>query len=240
MSLQTIDLTRLALQPGETVLDLGCGEGRHSILAYLEAPITVVGLDLSSPDLATTKQRFSEFEDAQDNTRSLNLIQGSGLTLPFADHRFDVVICSEVLEHIPEFERVLAEIRRVLKPGGRISVSVPRFFPEWICWKLSDAYHEVPGGHVRIFRTSQLTQAVEKQNFKLIKRHWAHSLHVPYWWLKCLFWESGDKNWAVRTYHRLLVWDLMRGPWITRALDRLLNPLIGKSVVLYFDDGANA
>ena len=240
MSLQTIDLARLALQPGEKILDLGCGEGRHSILAYLEAPVQVVGLDLSSPDLNTTKARFEEFRDADDTSRSLGLVRGSGLVLPFADHTFDVVICSEVLEHIPDYESVLGEIRRVLKPGGRISVSVPRFFPEWVCWKLSDAYHEVPGGHVRIFRTGELTEAVQKRNFKLVARHWAHALHVPYWWLKCLFWERGEQNWAVRTYHKLLVWDLMQAPWLTRTIDKLLNPLLGKSVVLYFDDGSQA
>ncbi len=240
MSLQTIDLDRLALQPGEKVLDLGCGEGRHSILAYLAAPVQVVGLDLSSNDLNTTRERFAEFVDPDDSTRTLGLVRGSGLILPFADHTFDVVICSEVLEHIPDYESVLEEIRRVLKPGGRISVSVPRFFPEWVCWKLSDAYHEVPGGHVRIFRTKELTQAVSAREFTLEARHWAHALHVPYWWLKCLFWERADTNWAVRTYHRLLVWDLMKAPWITRTLDRLLNPLLGKSVVFYFSDASRS
>jgi hypothetical protein len=42
----------------------------------------------------------------------------------------------------------------------------------------------------------------------------------------------------VRLYHRLLVWDLMKRPWITRAIDTLLNPVMGKSVVLYFSKPA--
>ena len=238
MSLQTIDLSYLKLAAGERVLDLGCGEGRHSILSYLEAPVHVVGLDLSTQDLTTSRERFDEFRDDDDPSRCLSLICGSGLALPFEDHTFDAIICSEVLEHIPDYQAVLREIRRVLKPNGRIAVSVPRYFPEWVCWQLSDAYHEVPGGHVRIFRAAELRAAIETLQFQLTRRHWAHALHVPYWWLRCLFWKRGESVWAVRTYHRLLVWDLMKQPRITRLIDRWLNPLLGKSVVMYFDDGA--
>jgi SAM-dependent methyltransferase len=144
------------------------------------------------------------------------------------------VICSEVLEHIPNYASFLDEIHRVLKPGGLFAVSVPRYFPEWVCWQLSDAYHEVEGGHVRIFRTGELKQRIQNLGMKFLTRHWAHSLHVPYWWLKCLFWKNADEHFLVTQYHRLLVWDLMHRPWLTQALDRLLNPLLGKSVVMYF------
>ena len=68
-----------------------------------------------------------------------------------------------------------------------------------------------------------------------VRRHWAHALHSPYWWLRCAL---GDENWLARLWHRLLVWDLMRAPWLTRRMEALLNPLMGKSVVLYFDKPA--
>jgi ubiquinone/menaquinone biosynthesis C-methylase UbiE len=264
VSLTTIDFQRLHLRPGQRVLDLGCGEGRHAITAWLHAPVHVVGLDLSAADLATAAQRAGEFHPAAAQAavaeaavaeaavaeaavveaghaaepggaeRHLGWVRGSGLSLPFADACFDRVICAEVLEHIPDYQAVLREIRRVLKPGGVLAVSVPRYFPEWVCWQLSRAYHEVAGGHVRIFRTRALTRTVEAQGLRRFHQHWAHSLHVPYWWLRCLFWDHGEKAWPVRTYHRLLVWDLLRGPWLTRALDRALNPLMGKSLVVYF------
>lgn len=235
MSLTTVDFRRLHLAPGQRVLDLGCGEGRHAISAWLEAPVQVVGLDLGGADLATAAGRAAEFA-APDAAaaRTLGWVRGSGLRLPFADDTFDRVICAEVLEHVPDYQTVLDEIRRVLKPGGVLAVSVPRFGPEWVCWKLSDGYHEVEGGHIRIFRQGELRAAVERRGLARFHLHWAHALHVPYWWLRCLFWERGENVWPVRAYHRLLVWDLMQGPWLTRTLDRLLNPLMGKSVVMYF------
>ena len=238
MSLTTIDFQRFRLSPGDRVLDLGCGEGRHAITAYLEERVQVLGLDLSSEDLSTASTRFRDFQDPADTSRRLDFVHASGLSLPFPDASFDKVICAEVLEHVPDYLTVLREIRRVLKPGGQLAVSVPRFGPEWICWQLSDAYHQVPGGHVRIFRKKDLQRQIEQVDMVCYLSHRAHGLHSPYWWLRCLFWSRGEEFWPVRGYHRLLVWDLMHKPWITRLLERLMNPLWGKSNVLYFVRGA--
>ena len=234
MSLETIDFDRLNIRPGDRLLDLGCGEGRHSISAYLLADADIVGLDLGMQDLQTARSRLQDFSVDTNKAGYCAFIQGTGHTLPFADNSFDHVICSEVLEHISEYASFLQEIHRVLKPGGLFAVSVPRFFPEWVCWKLSDAYHAMEGGHVRIFRATQLKQRIQSMGLTFLAKHWAHSLHVPYWWLKCLFWDSGDDNVLVRGYHRMLVWDLMRRPRLTQTLERLLNPMLGKSVVMYF------
>ena len=65
-------------------------------------------------------------------------------------------------------------------------------------------------------------------------RHWAHALHAPFWWLKCIFWERRDDHPLIRLYHRFLVWDLMDRPRLTRMLEAILNPLMGKSLVMYF------
>lgn len=235
MSLETINFQDLPLQAGDRVLDLGCGEGRHAISAFLTANVDVVGIDLNRSDLETAQARLAAFRvDAAARPASCAFVHSSGHRLPFADDSFDHVICAEVLEHIPDYRSFLAEIRRVLKRGGLLAVSVPRFFPEWVCWKLSAAYHQVEGGHVRIFRSKELRHSVESEQMRLYRKHWAHSLHVPYWWLRCLFWERGETMPIVALYHRFLVWDLMRRPALTRFLDRALNPLLGKSVVMYF------
>ncbi len=245
MSLQTIDFETLKLSDSDRILDLGCGEGRHAISAYMVNDVESVGIDLSLGDLETTRERFQEFVEPENTNRSLVISVASAESLPFADESFDKIICSEVLEHIHSYQQVIVEINRVLKTGGIAAISVPRFFPEWICWRLSDAYHEVEGGHVRIFRANELRNDMEATGFICFGKHHAHSLHVPYWWLKCLFWrEPGEPNARiVDRYHQFLTWDLMQQPFITRFLDKLLNPIMGKSVVMYFvksADGAPA
>ena len=233
MSLTTINFDYLNLQHQDRILDMGCGEGRHAITAYMLKEVDSVGVDLSLEDLKTTAERFAEFSE-ENCAKSLVLSAADGKHLPFGDESFDKVICSEVLEHIPDYPAVLKEIVRVLRTGGILAISVPRFFPEWVCWKLSDAYHEVPGGHVRIFNAKDLKQRVEQLGLVCYKRHWAHALHVPYWWLKCAFWNEKRDAPVVTTYHRFLVWDLMKQPAVTRGLEAMLNPLLGKSVVMYF------
>lgn len=232
--MKTVDYLRFGLQPGDVVLDLGCGEGRHVVAAYAEHEVTVIGVDLGEQDLRTAQERIGPFDEPGNERKQWLFMRANGLQLPFADHSFDKVICSEVLEHVPDYQGMLAEIRRVLKPGGTFCASVPRFWPEWLCWALSDEYHADEGGHIRIFSARRLRGQIESLGFHFYGRHWAHALHAPFWWLRCLMWERQEKSWLIRAYHRLLVWDLMERPWLTRAIEWCLNPFMGKSVVLYF------
>lgn len=237
--MQTVNFQHFPLAEGDIVLDLGCGEGRHVISVYVEAEqIQSVGVDLSLNDLRTTRDKFQPFADQTNPDKSFGLSAANALELPFADNTFDKVICSEVLEHIPDYQGALEEIVRVLKPGGLFCASVPRRWPERICWAFSEAYHQVEGGHLRIFNASQLRKQIEELGFSHYHRHWAHALHAPFWWLKCLFWSSQESNWLIKQYHRMLVWDLLYKPRLTTLLESLLNPLMGKSVVMYFRKGA--
>lgn len=232
--MQTVDYAKFDLTAGDIVLDLGCGEGRHVISAYTEADVIAVGVDLSFDDLRTTQQKFEPFAEPDNAGKAFGLLQSDALRLPFADDSFDKVVCSEVLEHIPDWRGALAEIERVLKPGGSFCASVPRYWPEKVCWLLSDEYHANEGGHLRIFRAGELRGAIEQLGFGYRGRHWAHALHAPFWWFKCAFWRRQERSMLIRWYHRLLVWDLLERPALTRGLERILNPLLGKSVVMYF------
>lgn len=232
--MQTVNFKHFQLQAGDVVLDLGCGEGRHVIAAYLEQDIQAVGVDLSLKDLQASKEKFEAFAQPNNSSKSFGLSAANALQLPFADNTFDKIICSEVLEHLPDYEGALTEIRRILKPGGLFCASVPRAWPEKICWYFSEAYHNVEGGHLRIFEARQLQSQIESLGFSFFNRHWAHALHSLFWWMKCIAWENQDKNWLIKQYHRFLVWDLMDRPIFTRTLEAILNPIMGKSVVMYF------
>jgi hypothetical protein len=103
-----------------------------------------------------------------------------------------------------------------------------------VCWLLSDEYHANEGGHVRIYRASELRDKITSGGMKLTRAHHAHALHSPFWWLKCAVGVSNSDHPVVAAYHKLLVWDLMRRPKVTQLAESLLNPLVGKSVVMYF------
>ncbi len=179
----TINFTDFPLAAGDHVLDLGCGEGRHAINVYLHADVTAIGVDLSHRDLLTSRERFLPFQQESTN-KQLYLQQADATRLPFSDNSFDKIICSEVLEHIPDYQGVLTEIARILKPGGVLAITVPRAWPEKICWWLSEEYHLVEGGHIRIFNGKELRREIEQHPFSFYKRHWAHALHSPFWWMK--------------------------------------------------------
>jgi ubiquinone/menaquinone biosynthesis C-methylase UbiE len=158
---------------------------------------------------------------------------GDATAMPFADGVFDRVIAAEVLEHIPADQRALREIARVLRPGGLLAVTVPAWLPERICWALSDDYHNVPGGHVRIYTRLEMAAKLRQAGLTVAGHHHAHGLHSPYWWLKCAVGVRDDTHPLARAYHRLLVWDITKRPGLTRAADRALSPVIGKSLVVY-------
>ncbi len=230
----TIDFKRLNIQKHHRILDLGCGEGRHAISAYLlSEAMHVVAVDLSKADINTANVRLQEFAN-KGSEQQCDIFIADGLKLPFLDNSFDIVICSEVLEHIPNYKSMLQEINRVIKSEGVLAISVPRAWPEHICWWLSTAYHQVKGGHVRIFNATNLKKEIENQSFEYRQKHWAHALHTPYWWLRCLFWREHKQVFLARWYHKILIWDLMKKPWLTQSLERGLNPVMGKSVVMYF------
>ena len=232
--MQTINFDKLNVKSSDLVLDIGCGEGRHSIGLYVDREIIAVGMDLSLKDMKIAKSRIKDFSISENNKSSCVFGAGNIHSLPFEDNLFDAVICSEVLEHLCSLESAVSEIVRVLKPGGVLAVSVPRYLPELICWKLSPDYSKTPGGHVRIFKQTQLRKLILKEAVSYLSFHWAHALHAPYWWLKCLFWDREEDHWLVRKYHEFLMWDLMKSPFLTRLLEMLLKPLIGKSLVMYF------
>jgi SAM-dependent methyltransferase len=230
----TVDFSRLPVGPGDRVLDLGCGGGRHAFEA-LRRGGNVVALDTDEGELRQVAALFAAMSEAGEAPAyaSAATIAADATAMPFPDGCFDRVIAAEVLEHIPADQAAMNEIARVLRPGGVAAVTVPAWLPERICWRLSDDYHTVPGGHLRIFTRGELETKLARAGLSVGGHHHAHALHSPYWWLKCAVGVHDDDHPMARAYHRLLVWEIMKKPAIMRLADRALNPLIGKSVVVY-------
>ncbi|NLJ54310.1 MAG: class I SAM-dependent methyltransferase [Intrasporangiaceae bacterium] len=230
----TVDFDRFPVGPGDRVLDLGAGQGRHTY-EVLRRGAEAVAVDLNESDLEQVEVMVGAMalEGEIEMPATPVTHAADALALPHPDGHFTRVIAAEILEHIPQDGAAIAEIVRVTAPGGLVAVTVPRRWPEQICWQLSDEYHEVEGGHIRIYKASELRRMLELAGLEFTGSHHAHALHSPYWWLKCAV-GVDNENIATRAYHRLLVWDLMSAPALTRTAERLLNPVLGKSVVLYF------
>ena len=230
----TVEFKRLSVEPGAKILDIGCGSGRHICEAFRIEGVTVVGADVNFDDMVEARGKLNFHEKVGEHGGGVWALSAADVNnLPFKNNSFDLVICSEVLEHIPDHETAVFEIMRVLKPGCNLVVSVPRYMPEKICWALSDEYHNANRGHIRIYKKNELVSLLESSGAKLWASHFAHSLHTPYWWIKCLTGPTRNDSRIVNLYHRFLVWDLMKKPKITRFLEGLLNPFFGKSIVLY-------
>ncbi|MEQ8716603.1 MAG: class I SAM-dependent methyltransferase [Acidimicrobiales bacterium] len=230
----TVDYERLGVRAGQRVLDLGAGFGRHAFEAARRGA-DVTAVDLSPAELTSIRATFAAMHAEGERCDPANLTLADATRLPFHDATFDRIIASEVLEHVPDDGAALAELVRVLQPGGALAVTVPAWLPERVCWALTDEYHApfVEGGHVRIYRRRRLVAMIEAAGLVVHGHHKVHSLHSPYWWLKCAVGVTDDEHRAVRAWHRLLLWDISRRPLATRTAERILDPLIGKSLVIY-------
>lgn len=230
----TIDFDRLGIRAGDKAIDIGAGQGRHTF-EMARRGVDITAFDMSESDMSDVAHMLAAMreEDQIPAGAEVTTTVGDALALPYEDDSFDAVVASEILEHIPHDDQAIAELVRVLKPGGVAAISVPASFPEKICWAFSDEYHEVEGGHVRIYAPGELAGKLEQAGLTVTGTDKAHALHSPFWWLKCAVGVDNDDNILVKKYHELLVWDMMKAPMITRKAEELLNPFIGKSIVLY-------
>lgn len=103
-----------ALRPGERLLEVGCGGG-HVLARFRRGRLT--GVDVSGEMLAKAKARLAGYE--------VELLKGELADLALPEHGFDVVVCSEVLEHVVDPASVLTEIWRLAKPNARVIVTFP-------------------------------------------------------------------------------------------------------------------
>jgi SAM-dependent methyltransferase len=232
----TVDYDKLGLRPGELMLDLGCGFGRHAFEAFRRGA-RVVACDMAVPELVEVRNLFEAMVLAGEASPDGMGVTATGdaTRLPFPDDTFDRIIASEVMEHIPDDVGAITELTRVLKPGGVIAVTIPAELPERICWFLSSNYHApaAKGGHVRIYNEAELRIKMSGAGLEPGDSHRAHALHSAYWWLKCAVGTENNDFPAVKAYNKLLVWDIEKQPPVTRITERVLNPVLGKSLVVY-------
>lgn len=161
-----IVLEYLQPEPGERVLDCGCGLGWFLKVIEELAPCRLSGIDNDLPRLRRARAEIST---------GVSLAVGSVTRLPYADGTFDKVILSEVLEHLPEDLPGLLEVKRVVRPGGTIAITVPNhdypFLWDPINWSLerlglapirSGFFGGIWTNHVRLYTREKLIDLVSR------------------------------------------------------------------------------
>lgn len=155
------------------VLDVGCGTGRWAELVLNAWPgAKVTGLDLSQEMLRQAIVRAASYPER------LDLVHGDAQSLPFDDATFDIVTCSHSFHHYPDQRGVVAEMARVLKPGGRV-VIVDGCRDTWWGWFIFDGLVTWAEGHVHHCsrrRMRHLLEDVGIENIRQITRRYP----VPY------------------------------------------------------------
>ena len=153
-------------RPGDKVLDLGCGAGRF-VAALRDAGAEPVGVEIAEAALVRA-QRNAPGAD-------LRLLEPDG-SLPLEHASVDLVWCSEVLEHVADTAHLLLEARRVLRPGGRLLVTVPfhgRVKAAAIALLRFDAHFDPLGQHLRFYTRSSLAATLERSGYEDVRvRAW--------------------------------------------------------------------
>ncbi len=229
----TIEPELLDIKDGDITLDAGCGNGRHSWEVCNKRHSPIVAFDIDTVCVKKNKYMLDSLREQEKIGGNYHLLVASVTKLPFKDDTFDRIICSEVLEHIPEDRVAVEELTRVLRKDGAIGISVPHYFAESICWKLSRKYYGFPGGHIRKYKTRELLNLADTAGLSVYAVRHRHALHSFYWMLRCVFGIKKEKALIPSIYNRFLEWDLRTNYRLFRWVEGLLNRLCPKSLAIY-------
>jgi ubiquinone/menaquinone biosynthesis C-methylase UbiE len=233
----TVDFDLLPIKSGERVLDLGCGSGRHSWHVCKLDTCTLCAMDYDITELQKNRYMLGLMDSKKETKGRWCVMQGNAMYLPFKDSCFDKIICSEVMEHVIDDEQATRELFRVLKEDGLLAVSVPARKMESLYWKISEAYHTNPGGHIRIYRLRQLIDMLKRNDLEVYEVRYKHAFHSVYWLLRCLFGVRNEKARIPALYHSFLAWEMEAKSRFFRRLEKALDHVFPKSVVVYVRKG---
>jgi SAM-dependent methyltransferase len=144
---------------GDRALDLGCGVGAFTAV-LAEAGADVTGVEVAEAALARAREAHRELDFR------LAPLEGP---LPFADRAFDLVWASEVIEHVADTERWLAEVRRVMTPGGRLLLTTPSHGRLRVAILGVERFSEPFGDHLHLYTRGSLTSALNDLGFEQLE-----------------------------------------------------------------------
>ena len=225
-----VDLEELRISDDSWVLDLGCGTGQFSI-PLLERGCRAVSVDLDVP-------RLGEVRDAcAEKNLTARILLGDGANLPFHSESFDAVVCREMIEHTGEPGAVVEEIKRVLKPQGRLCVTVPsahteRYF-QWV-----DSRWLAMAGHVNVFTRATMCELLEAHGFHVLEIRGRNFFYSLFWFIHTLTKTTHDGTGRIKDHFGLSrrifrAWRMLGNGRTKRGIEGVGNLIFPKSYVYY-------
>jgi ubiquinone/menaquinone biosynthesis C-methylase UbiE len=159
----------------DTVLDVGCGAGNDSLFSA-DLGAAVIALD-SGPKKVRALAEAARGLPA----RSFRAIQTECDPIPLPDGTADVVLCKEVLEHVDEPGRLLAELYRVGRPGARYLITVPAAESEAFLAAMAPAWYFRKPFHQHVFAPGRLDELVREAGLAIERRAACGSYHTLWW-----------------------------------------------------------
>jgi 2-polyprenyl-3-methyl-5-hydroxy-6-metoxy-1,4-benzoquinol methylase len=224
-----VDLEALGVGPGDALVDVGCGEGRLAEL-LAAAGLRVTGVEPA----AYLRERFQARLAGHPTAR---VVDGTVERLPFADGEVGAAVTTEVLEHVADPDAAMSELRRVLRPGAVVCLSVPTSFTELVFWRLHPRY-AANATHLRIFTKPELRRLISDHGFEVVRWEGRNFRPALSWIFHALLRSPSDHAGVVQGHlwvDRGLggVWRLLDQVGLGGPLERLGNRLWPKSWYVY-------
>ena len=174
------------IHSSDTVIDVGCGDGGHIAFCARQGA-EVIFVDRDEARLATTEAKIKA-----SPAHAYRAILSDCDPIPLADGTGDVVICTEVMEHVADPRVFLAELVRIARPGGKLVITVPDARSEKLVGATApEGYFQVPN-HVRVFAPGELEALLLEAGLQIERQQRMGSFWAMYLALSWLTWEPDD------------------------------------------------
>lgn len=224
----TLTAADFGVAPGAVVIDVGCAGGLGTA-ALRRSGCSAIGVEL--------EQHLVDELRHHPDTAALPAVRGDGTRLPFASASVDAACAIEVLEHIPNPEAVLIELRRLLRPGGRLCIAVPSEYTERAYARLHPRY-VANAGHLRRFARPEMTKLLQDAGFALERVDTKNLAPAVAWYVHAVLRTDADPT-GRALQHRwvdLIVHGIIRALRVVPGIRRLIRWLddhLGKSWYFY-------
>lgn len=178
----------LNLSGREKILEIGCGRGFYlRTLDQVLPSLEITGIDLN--------EKYLKVAEKFIGNSKVKLINADATDLPFKDKTFDRIIATEILEHIPDDQKAISEMYRVLRPDGIAMITVPNknypFCWDPLNWVLERLFNwHIPSNiwwlagiwadHIRLYNADELQNKLQKAGFKIEKLCYATHFCFPF------------------------------------------------------------